>query len=89
MICQKCKKEFPDNETQESHDVPIYMFGDKNKADKCGRHRLCKKCHDIYERIVPSVIMKQLDSYHRFKCINAVHKFAERYFNGDTKTTSP
>jgi hypothetical protein len=81
MLCRKCKKDFPESEMQESHDIPKYMFlGDKNKADKCGRHWLCKKCHDIYEKIVPSIIMKELDSYHRFKCINAVNKFSNQYF---------
>ena len=54
MICDKCKKEFPDNELHESHDVPCYLFegnrqGRKNQADKLGRHWLCKKCHDEYE----------------------------------------
>jgi len=54
MKCFYCNKEFVDNELHESHDVPCYLFlgnrkGQKNQADKFGRHWLCKDCHDKYE----------------------------------------
>lgn len=54
MKCQWCNKDFLENEIQESHDVPCYLFegnrkGRKNQADKLGRHMLCKKCHEDYE----------------------------------------
>jgi hypothetical protein len=57
MICHKCIEDFPEKEVQLSHDIPCYLFifsGDrkrrKNQADKHGRHWLCKKCHEEYER---------------------------------------
>ena len=54
MRCSKCKKDFPEKEIQESHDVPCYLFegnrkGRKNQADKFGRHWLCEGCHKHYE----------------------------------------
>ena len=55
MRCEKCGKEFEENDIQESHDVPCYLFWDptrrerKQRADKFGRHWLCEKCHDDYE----------------------------------------
>lgn len=45
MICDKCLKEFPENEIDESHDVPKYIGGE----DKDGKHYLCKECHKDYE----------------------------------------
>lgn len=45
MKCDKCKKDFPENKIQDSHDIPKYMGGE----DKDGRHYLCKECHDKYE----------------------------------------
>ena len=56
MKCYKCKKDFPENEIQESHDVSCYLFYNiigrrlkKQEADKWGRHYVCKKCHEEYE----------------------------------------
>jgi hypothetical protein len=97
--CRKCFKIFPESEMQESHNVPKYIFnGDKNKADKYGKRWLCKKCHDIYERIIPSIIIKSLDEQTKQKCIIDVHQFSINYFkewdtkkrsnNGNTKTTT-
>lgn len=89
--CAKCEKTCSEEDVgrflQRSHNIPRYMFKNRNHADKCGRRYLCKKCHDIYDRIIPSVIMEQLNDYYRFKCINAVKKFSDNYFNGNTKTT--
>ena len=45
MKCDKCKKEFPENEIDVSHDIPKYMGG----TDSDGRHILCKECHDKYD----------------------------------------
>ena len=44
----KCKKDFQENQIEESHDLPKYLGG----TDKDGRHWLCKKCHDKYERMI-------------------------------------
>ena len=45
MKCDKCKKDFPELELDESHDIPKYMGG----KDADGRHWLCKDCHEKYE----------------------------------------
>lgn len=55
MICRFCKTNFPESEIHESPDVFCYLFkgnrkGQKNQADKFGRHQLCKDCHDKYEK---------------------------------------
>ena len=55
MICNFCGRDFPEHLIEESHDIPCYLFegnrkGRKNQADKCGRHNLCKECHELYEK---------------------------------------
>lgn len=56
MKCLKCNGDFPEKEIEESHNVPCYLFiglkrqVSKNRADKLGRHWLCKKCHKEYEK---------------------------------------
>ena len=55
IICQKCGREFPEKEIDESHDIPKYMGG----TDLDGRHNLCKKCHNNYEwEVIKVGIMK-------------------------------
>jgi len=54
LKCFVCGIELPENQIHESHDVPCYLFegnrkGQKNQADKFGRHHLCNKCHKRYE----------------------------------------
>ena len=90
MKCQKCGNDFKEKDIQESHDVPKYMFnGDKNEADKWGRHNLCIKNHDIYEKLAFSVAFNILPEEQKQKCRLAVKEFSERYFkevnkNGDS-----
>jgi hypothetical protein len=64
LKCDKCKKEFPDKEVHESHDVPCYLFegnrkGRENQADKFGRHLLCKNCHDKFEAYLKNFLRRQ------------------------------
>lgn len=70
MICQKCGKEFEENDIHESHDVPCYLFIEfldrktkKNEADKYGRHYLCNNreegCHKKYEKALNEFLKKQ------------------------------
>ena len=55
MLCDKCKRDFLEEKIDESYDVPCYLFEGigrkerKPKADKFGRHWLCKDCHQKYE----------------------------------------
>lgn len=54
MKCDCCGRNFEESAIQESHDVPCYLFegnrkGQKNQADKLGRHQLCESCHKEYE----------------------------------------
>lgn len=86
MKCQCCKKDFPENEIEESHDVPVYLFeGDtrnirKNQADKFGRHNLCKQCHKSYEGFVAAIMIKPLPRVIKDSMIKSASKFAEGYF---------
>ena len=74
MICEQCKKDFPEKDVQESHDVPCYLFKGfnrnkkKNQADKYGRHWLCTNCHNEYEEAV------------RQQLILIAQLFATKYF---------
>lgn len=93
MICQKCIKEFQEKDIHESHDVPSYIFSGerkirKQKADKYGRHHVCQKCHDIYEKTVFSVMVNQADNETKKRMIKSALKFTKEYFNedGDTKS---
>lgn len=57
MKCDKCKLNFEEKDIEESHDIPTYFFQGtrrerKQLADKYGRHWLCRKCHDKYERTI-------------------------------------
>lgn len=91
MICFKCKKEFPECEIQKSHDVPCYLFDGPSRkikeqqADKYGTHMICKKCHDIYEKILFSYITRTVSIQQRLKFIEIANKFSKRYFNETTK----
>ena len=78
MKCEKCKKDFPEKDIHESHDVPCYLFegnrqGRKNQADKYGRHQLCKDCHDEYESSIRDALI-----------IEAM-AFAKTYFKEEEK----
>lgn len=93
--CVKCNENFPENEVHESHDIPRYIFdGDKkqkkNQADKYGRHYLCKKCHDIYEKTIFAIMVQSLPIKERSFMITKGKEFSKKYFkrgglNGDTK----
>ena len=63
MKCPKCKVDFEEEEIEESHDVPCYLFegnrkGSKNQADKFPRHNLCTKCHKKYEKDLKEYLRK-------------------------------
>jgi len=88
MKCDKCGGDFEEKYIDESHDVPTYIFqGErkvrKQKADKYGRHLLCKKCHDIYEKMVFSIMVKQTDYETKQKMIKSAQRFAQVYFKKD------
>lgn len=70
MRCSKCKKDFPEKEIQESHDVPCYLFiysgnrkGQKNQADKFKRRWLCKKCHEEYEYYLNMLLIQRSEEF--------------------------
>ncbi len=75
MKCSFCESIFAENQIQESHDVPCYLFWDKgtrreqkNEADKWGRTYLCKRCHNIYEEAL------------REHLKNVARDYARKYF---------
>lgn len=76
MKCEKCEKDFPENEIHLSHDIPRYMDG----IDADGRYYLCKRCHDIYERIVPSITWNSLPPTQQFICKSHIKIFSIKYF---------
>ncbi len=51
MKCDKCNKDFPENEIHEHHIHPKFMNNKKGEGKKA---YLCKKCHDILYLIIPS-----------------------------------
>ena len=76
MKCQKCGLDFPENEIQLSHDVPQYIGG----LDADGRHNLCKKCHDIYERMCFAVMANSTPPLVRASMRESARRFASSYF---------
>jgi len=84
MKCDKCLQDFAEKDLECSHDIPKYMGG----KDINGRHNLCKKCHDIYEKTIFFVAFKTLSNEQKIKCKQAVKKFSIKYFKkeDDTKT---
>lgn len=81
MKCQKCGDEFEEKDIHVSHDVPKYMGG----TDVDGRHHLCQKCHNIYEKIAFSVAFKELDEVIKKECRKKVKAFSISYFNNIKK----
>jgi len=85
--CEDCKQLFNENDLHYSHNVPKYVFEGndnerKNKADKYGTHLLCKRCHDIYEKIIFSIMIKVLNPEQRENSIKRAVEFSTRYFTG-------
>ncbi len=86
MKCSKCKKHFLESDIQLSHDVPCYLFEGrnrkerKNRADKHGRHNLCKKCHDIYEKTVFGFVVSRFSKDIKAIMIKRAKTFAKGYF---------
>jgi len=78
MKCQKCGEDFPENEIHVSHDVPKHIGG----TDKDGRHYLCKKHHDIYEKMVFAYMTKNLPKPVKTYMQKRAKEFAKRWFNG-------
>jgi len=76
MKCQKCFGDFDEREIQLSHDVPKYVGG----TDSDGRHNLCKKCHDIYERMVFSQMVGLVPPKWKKLMIIRAKIFANSYF---------
>lgn len=76
MKCQKCGEEFEEKDIQMSHDIPKYIGG----TDADGRHYLCKKCNDIYEKIVFSVVWNCLSEQQKSIYNNKVKQFLIKYF---------
>jgi len=91
MKCQKCKKDFPEREIHESHDIPCYLFeGDrkerKNQADKFGRHHLCNECHEKYEFLVLKewvwkVLFRNVNSFEKEKGKEIAIKQSKNFFS--------
>ena len=76
MKCAWCGKEFLESELQLSHDVPKYIGG----TDKDGRHYLCKKHHDIYEKMVFAMMVKVLSEQDKSLMRSQAKVFAKRIF---------
>lgn len=87
MKCAKCKQEFEDNLLQLSHDVPCYVFEGidrqekKKEADKHGRHYLCQKCHDMYEKMVFADMVAPFNSEIKEIMIHRAKQFSKRWFS--------
>lgn len=80
--CQMCGNLFEESKLQLSHDVPTYVFEGNNRqerrklADKYGRHYLCVKCHDIYERTVFAIMINVCSIEIKQKMIESAKRFA-------------
>lgn len=59
MKCAICKKIFPEEKLELSHNIPKYIGG----TDLDGRHYLCAECHDVYERKILSSCCENVFHY--------------------------
>lgn len=90
MICQKCHNNFPENQIQESHDIPVELFEGndrkerKNLADKHGRHNLCIGCHIEFERRQWGDIVAPFNREIKDIMITRAKKFSKRWFDGSS-----
>ena len=76
LNCRMCGKLFDITELQLSHDVPRYIGG----TDLDGRHYLCPKCHDIYERMVFAIMVKNLPEETKKEMRERAKKYAATVF---------
>lgn len=76
MKCSKCHEGFADKDLQLSHDVPKYIGG----LDSDGRHYLCKKCHDIYERTLMSFMTRLLSEETKERMRDRAKIFCRNFF---------
>ena len=75
--CSNCLTKFAERDLQLSHDVPKYSGG----TDKDGRHWLCKRCHDIYERLVFAAMVNSRNEKEKEEMRDVARRFAKRYFS--------
>lgn len=91
MNCQKCFRDFPESEIEESHDVPVYLFNgekrkdQKNQADKFGRHNLCKECHKIYEWWIFAEVVSNLNPHDKERLVGIINNYSKNYFKSKGK----
>lgn len=76
ILCQKYWKVFKESDIQLSHDIPRYM----GETDADGRHYLCKKYHDIYERIAFKIFFDSTSSESQEQGRQRLKKFSHDYF---------
>lgn len=78
MKCERCGREFEEKDIHLSHDVPKYIGG----KDSNGRHYFCKKCYDIYEKMVFAFMTKPLPEKIKEEMRKRAKEFAGRFFHG-------
>jgi len=86
IVCRKCGRiESPlDIPFQEHHLIPVYCFKGstrkerKNQADKEGRKRLCKPCHDRLHKEIEAMIFRDwvID---KESCKEAIKEYANKW----------
>lgn len=64
---------------QVSHDVPQYIGG----TDKDGRHLLCKRCHDMYERQVFAEMVRGLPESLKQAMRGTAKRYARSFFSNN------
>lgn len=88
MKCSRCDREFPERELHLSHDVPCYMFEGKDRrekkqeADKHGRRWLCRKHHDMDEKMVFAVMVDPLSKGIKNEMRKKAKEFSKRWSDG-------
>jgi hypothetical protein len=73
MICQKCKKDFPEKEIHEHHIHPRFM---ENKKGDGRKIYLCEKCHNILHLLIPTIIWGYIPNNKKDICIKEVINFS-------------
>ena len=81
MRCSKCDVDFVEKDIQLSHDVPKYIDG----TDSDGRHYLCKRCHDVYEKTIFAIMVKHLPEHTKESMRTIAKGFSKLYFKEEVK----
>ena len=77
MECEKCRKDFPEEEISEHHIIPKSIGG----TDKDGRVNFCKHHHDFLHFTLLSIVWKFVVDKEKAK--TSIKRYTEKWVGKD------